>query len=45
MIEFSEKDYLQLTGKGITKKKVEDQIKTFIEGIPFVQLEAACSGQ
>jgi hypothetical protein len=40
MIEFSEKDYLQLTGKGITKKKVEDQIKTFIEGIPFVQLDA-----
>ncbi len=40
MIEFSEKDVRQLTGKGITKKKVEDQIRTFMEGIPFVHLEA-----
>jgi len=40
MIEFSEKDVKQLTGKGITKKKVEDQIRTFMEGIPFVHLEA-----
>ena len=41
MIEFSAGDYQELTAKGITKKKVEDQIKTFIEGIPFVKLEAA----
>lgn len=40
MIEFSEKDVKQLNGKGITKKKVEDQIRTFMEGIPFVHLEA-----
>jgi len=41
MIEFSAGDYQELTAKGITKKKVEEQIKTFIEGIPYVQLEAA----
>ncbi len=41
MIEFSSRDYQELTAKGITKKKVEDQIKTFIEGIPYVQLDAA----
>jgi hypothetical protein len=40
MIEFSSRDYQELTNKGITKKKVEDQIKTFIEGIPYVKLEA-----
>lgn len=40
MIEFFEKDVKQLTGKGITKKKVEDQILTFMEGIPFVHLQA-----
>jgi hypothetical protein len=40
MIEFSEKDIKQLNGKGITKKKVEDQIRTFMNGIPFVHLEA-----
>ena len=40
MIEFSEKDVAQLAGKGISRKKVEDQIRTFMEGIPFVQLEA-----
>ncbi len=40
MIEFSEKDVKQLTGKGITKKKVEDQIRTFMEGIPFVHIQA-----
>lgn len=41
MIEFSAGDYQELTAKGITKEKVEDQIKTFIEGIPYVRLEAA----
>ncbi len=40
MIEFSEKDVNQLNGKGITKKKLEDQIRTFLEGIPYVYLEA-----
>ena len=40
MIEFSEKDFKQLIQKGITKEKIEHQIKTFMEGIPFVQLEA-----
>ncbi len=40
MIEFSEKDVAQLAEKGISRKKVEDQIRTFMEGIPFVQLNA-----
>ncbi len=38
---FSEKDLKQLEAKGITKEKVRDQLQTFKEGIPFVQLEKA----
>ncbi len=30
-----------LSKKGITERKVHDQIETFKEGIPFVQLEKA----
>ena len=40
MIEFTQKDIRQLEEKGISRKKVEDQIRTFIEGIPFVNLHA-----
>lgn len=41
MIDFTEKDLEQLTEKGIAKTKVEQQIATFKEGIPFVELVAA----
>jgi len=41
MIEFSENDLRQLSKKGISKKKVLDQIEMFKEGIPFVRLEKA----
>ncbi|MBR9855428.1 MAG: DUF4301 family protein [Algicola sp.] len=41
MIELSPKDLEQLDSKGISKEKVENQIQTFKEGIPFVQLSQA----
>ncbi|MGF1560258.1 MAG: DUF4301 family protein [Flavobacteriaceae bacterium] len=37
----SEKDLKQLTKKGVPQEKVLDQIETFKEGIPFVDLEKA----
>jgi hypothetical protein len=40
MIEFSQQDIKQLNEKGISRKMVEDQIRTFTEGIPYVQLFA-----
>ena len=39
MTNFSEKDIEQLTSKGINREKVTEQIRTFEEGIPFVQLD------
>ncbi|USD26353.1 DUF4301 family protein [Flagellimonas marinaquae] len=41
MIELSPKDLEQLDSKGISKEKVENQIQTFKDGIPFVQLSQA----
>jgi hypothetical protein len=41
MIQLSDKDLEQLDSKGITKEIVQNQIKTFKEGIPFVRLEKA----
>jgi len=41
MIELSPKDLEQLDSKGISKEKVKNQIQTFKEGIPFVQLSQA----
>lgn len=40
MISFSETDIQQLTSKGISQEKVLGQIKTFEEGIPYINLEA-----
>ena len=39
----TEKDLALLAKKGISEKKVHDQIETFKEGIPFVQLEKAAT--
>ncbi|WP_318310612.1 DUF4301 family protein [Flagellimonas crocea] len=41
MIELSPKDLEQLDSKGISKEKVANQIQTFKEGIPYVQLSQA----
>ncbi|WP_343488128.1 DUF4301 family protein [Allomuricauda sp. d1] len=41
MIDFTDKDLAQLQQKGISKEKVAQQIETFKEGIPFVDLEKA----
>ncbi len=41
MSKLSESDLQLLASKGISKQKVEDQIATFREGIPFVNLEKA----
>ncbi|ASV30482.1 DUF4301 family protein [Maribacter cobaltidurans] len=41
MIEFTEQDKNQMAKKGIAKEKVLDQINTFKEGIPFVDLQSA----
>lgn len=41
MIDFTSKDEAQLQDKGVTKEKVLQQIETFKEGIPFVQLQKA----
>ncbi|MDT0606603.1 DUF4301 family protein [Croceitalea rosinachiae] len=41
MIDFTENDLQQLNSKGISREKVLDQIETFKEGIPFVDLEKA----
>jgi len=41
MIELTEKDQKQLEKKGISKESMLSHIKTFEEGIPFVQLENA----
>lgn len=41
MIDFTDKDLKQLEEKGISKEKVLNQIETFKEGIPFVNLEKA----
>jgi len=38
---FTEDDLKLLSDKGISEKKVHDQIETFKEGIPFVELEKA----
>ncbi|SNY94656.1 DUF4301 family protein [Flagellimonas pacifica] len=39
MIDLTVKDQEQLQEKGISKEKVENQISTFKDGIPFVKLE------
>ncbi len=41
MIQLTDSDNAQLEKKGISKEKVRNQIETFIEGIPFVNLEKA----
>lgn len=41
MIDFTENDIAQLKQKGIVKEKVLQQIETFKEGIPFVNLQKA----
>ena len=41
MIDLSSKDLEQLENKGISKEKVANQIETFKEGIPFVDLVKA----
>ena len=41
MIDFTEKDLKQLNEKGISEEKVRQQIQTFQEGIPFVNLKKA----
>lgn len=41
MIEFTSQDLEQMASKGIAKEKVLDQINTFKEGIPFVDLQNA----
>ncbi|PIB38060.1 DUF4301 family protein [Maribacter sp. 4G9] len=41
MIAISEQDIKQMANKGIAKEKVENQINTFMEGIPFVDLQSA----
>ncbi|MFK5973896.1 MAG: DUF4301 family protein [Flavobacteriaceae bacterium] len=41
MIQLSEKDLKQLSEKGISQEKVQDQIKTFKKGVPFVFLGKA----
>nr|WP_293304151.1 DUF4301 family protein [Allomuricauda sp.] len=41
MIDLSSKDLEQLENKGISKEKVANQIETFKEGIPFVDLMKA----
>lgn len=41
MIELTEQDMQQMASKGIAKEKVESQINTFKEGIPFVNLQSA----
>ena len=41
MIQLTENDEKQLREKGISKEKVIDQVNTFKEGIPFVQLKNA----
>ncbi|WP_372973642.1 DUF4301 family protein [Muriicola sp.] len=40
MIEFTHRDIKQIEEKGISKKTVEEQIRTFMEGIPNVNLYA-----
>jgi len=41
MIDFTPKDIAQLQEKGISKEKVQQQISTFEEGIPFINLKKA----
>jgi len=41
MMEFSENDLQQLSKMSISKEKLLEQIETFKEGIPFVNLEKA----
>ncbi|MGC1515542.1 MAG: DUF4301 family protein, partial [Maribacter sp.] len=41
MIEFTAKDEEQIKEKGISKNRVEQYVKTFQEGIPFVNLKHA----
>ncbi len=41
MTNFSEKDLEQLENKGISLSKAQQQINTFVEGIPFIRLEKA----
>ncbi|MCG2460217.1 DUF4301 family protein [Flavobacteriaceae bacterium F89] len=38
---FTDKDLQQLSEKGISENKVRDQIQTFKEGVPFVDLDKA----
>lgn len=40
-MKLTDTDIAQLEKKGISKEKVRSQIETFIEGIPFVNLEKA----
>ncbi|MEL6916470.1 MAG: DUF4301 family protein [Bacteroidota bacterium] len=39
MSDFSENDLLQFSKKGIPQEKVQQQIETFKEGIPFITLQ------
>ncbi|MEM1337656.1 MAG: DUF4301 family protein [Bacteroidota bacterium] len=41
MIDLTEKDLQQLAEKGISKDKITNQINTFKEGIPFINLKKA----
>ncbi|RNC92520.1 MAG: DUF4301 family protein [Allomuricauda sp.] len=41
MIDFTEKDNVQLEQKGISKEKVLQQVEIFKKGIPFVNLTSA----
>ena len=41
MLEFKEKDLQKFSEKGISENKVREQIQTFKEGIPFVDLVRA----
>lgn len=41
MIKFSDKDKEQLATNGISQEKVSNQLETFKEGIPFVDLKKA----
>tara|TARA_R110002167_G_scaffold261316_16_gene467832 strand:- start:1860 stop:3398 length:1539 start_codon:yes stop_codon:yes gene_type:complete len=40
-MRFSEEDLVQISAKGISREKVEDQIAIFKAGIPFVHLDKA----
>ena len=39
----SEKDLIQIAGKGISEQQIENQLNEFKTGFPFLRLEAAAS--